>query len=222
MIKKILYSPFLQNLIFYISYFMISLLCYSTRLTVIGTDEIREREENKDGGLILLWHENLLMPIFACKNIGIYNMIALSRDGELIARFSEKYGFNMVRGSSRRGGAAALINAISTVKQGHIVAITPDGPIGPKHKIHKGALAIMQKTGAKFTCCGAAMKPQIEFKKSWDQHKIPTLFSKVVVYFSPFESIPEGLSDLEYHDFIRDKINQANQIAHDKLFGKDK
>jgi len=220
MLKKILHSEPVQNLIFYMAYFAITLLCKSCRYNCIGMENVDFILKNQ-GGVILLWHENLLMPIYSCWHKGIYAMIATSRDGELIARFVEKYGYKLVRGSTRRGGVVALANAINTVKNGNVVTITPDGPIGPRHIIQQGAMAILQKTQTPFVCCGCAISPQVVFKNSWDQHKIPYLFSKCQIYFSKPTYLPTEIehSEEDIKDFIKKEINKANEMAREIMNG---
>ena len=58
-------------------------------------------------------------------------MISYSRDGDLVAEAGGRVGINAVRGSSKRGGAAAALEMIDKVKAGASAFLAVDGPRGP-------------------------------------------------------------------------------------------
>ena len=47
-------------------------------------------------------------------------------------------GFETIRGSSSRGGQEALQSMISCIRSKRSVAVTPDGPRGPRHSVRPG------------------------------------------------------------------------------------
>lgn len=135
--------------------------------------------------IVAFWHGELLMQPFLYKRIRkggkISVMISEHFDGEIIAKIISHFGFKSVRGSSSRGGARVLIEAIKKLKEGEDVAITPDGPRGPRHSVAEGIVALAQKTNAKivvFNC-----KPSGYWSlKSWDKFVIPKPFSTLSFY----------------------------------------
>lgn len=135
--------------------------------------------------IVAFWHGELLMQPFLYKRIRkggkISVMISEHFDGEIIAKIISHFGFKSVRGSSSRGGARVLIEAIKKLKEGEDVAITPDGPSGPRHSVAEGIVALAQKTNAKivvFNC-----KPSGYWSlKSWDKFVIPKPFSTLSFY----------------------------------------
>ncbi len=76
-------------------------------------------------------------------------LISQHKDGEAITRTVEYLGIHSIRGSSSKGGAKALISAIKEIKAKNDVAITPDGPRGPRHSVADGIVAISKKTNAR-------------------------------------------------------------------------
>ena len=66
-------------------------------------------------------------------------------DGALIADTIENMGFRTIRGSSTRGGKEALLQMSRT--GGNDLAITPDGPKGPRHRVKNGLIYVAAKTG---------------------------------------------------------------------------
>jgi hypothetical protein len=109
-------------------------------------------------------------------------LASVSKDGEAVAAFIECFGVGAVRGSSSRGGARALVEMKRRVDAGEMMAITPDGPRGPRYHLNPGLLKLAQVTG------GVIMPVRIEYSrywelKSWDAFQIPKPFARVHVIF---------------------------------------
>jgi len=103
-----------------------------------------------------------------------------SGDGAIIAAVMKSFGLKSVRGSSSRRGATALLELAGTLKAGEDVAVTPDGPRGPRYKLGQGVVFLAQQTGA------GILPIHIEYSravrlKSWDRFMIPLPFAKVRV-----------------------------------------
>lgn len=154
-----------------------------------------EGEVLKEPFLLAFWHgESLFAPFAFKKTFGlpVKSIISDHKDGEIMRKTVEFFGIGSVRGSSRKGGAKALIGAIKSFKEGSCIAITPDGPKGPLHSIASGIVMLSQKLDANiivFTCC-----PQNYWQlKSWDKYKIPKPFSQIDFYYSA----PFKLTDLD-------------------------
>ena len=135
----------------------------------------------KSNFIIAFWHGELLFQPFLYKRIKkpkIAVMISDHFDGELIAKTISYFGFETIRGSSSRGAARVLLSALKKLEEGYEVAITPDGPRGPRHSIADGIVAIAKKSERPIvvfrTKCSASWR-----LKSWDRFEIPKPFSKV-------------------------------------------
>jgi len=135
-----------------------------------------------------LWHNRLLLISFALKKFLPQRpgagLISASRDGDLIADLTQRFGFKVVRGSSSRLGASALRELESVLASGRDVLITPDGPRGPAYELGPGIVFLAQRTGA------AVVPINMEFSScwrvnSWDGFILPRPFSRVRVIFGP-------------------------------------
>src|SRR5947199_9527679 len=82
-------------------------------------------------------------------------LIIRLRDGIYLAELSERWGYRVVRGSSRRGGEVGLLGLVRYLRQGGEVALTPDGPRGPAERMKPGALAAAQHANALVIAAGA-------------------------------------------------------------------
>src|SRR5947199_9857182 len=81
-------------------------------------------------------------------------LISRHRDGSYLAELSERWGYRVVRGSSRRGGEAGLLGLVRYLREGGEVALTPDGPRGPVERMKPGALAAAQPADAVVIAAG--------------------------------------------------------------------
>lgn len=143
-----------------------------------------------------LWHGRMVLCILAHLHEGIVTMASRSKDGEIIARWLLRNGYIPARGSTGKGGRAALIDMIHQVSAGHPAALTVDGPKGPPRVVQQGILGLARRTGAwilPFT--STSSRPW--FAKSWDSYLVPKPFSRCIVgYGEPFQ-IPADVPDAE-------------------------
>jgi len=158
--------------------------------------------------VIVFWHGELLMQPFNYQKFRKGNkvsaMISEHKDGEAITKTVKYLGIDSLRGSSTRGGIKALIGAIKELKAGNDVAITPDGPKGPRHSVADGIVAIAQKTKSKVFFCNVKTTKFWQFN-SWDKFVIPKPFGRIDFYISEAHS----LDDLEVEDaknLVRKKL----------------
>ncbi len=149
--------------------------------------------------IVTFWHGELLMQPFNYQKLKpkgkVSGIISEHKDGEAIAKTVEYLGIYSIRGSSTRGGTKALINAIKELKAGDDIAITPDGPRGPRHSIANGIVAISQKTNAKILAFNCKPTKYWQFN-SWDKFIVPKPFGTIHFYVSD----PFGVDSLELED----------------------
>lgn len=155
--------------------------------------------------ILSLWHGDLLMQAFnyrEFKQNGLVKVIVSEHsDGEIIRRTVESLGVGSLSGSSTRGGAKALLGAIKALQNGVDVAITPDGPKGPKHSIADGVVMIAQKTNSKIVCFGSRAS-KCWTMNSWDNFVIPKPFGTIDFFVGePFDI--DGLTLDEAKDKIK-------------------
>ena len=149
--------------------------------------------------IMACWHGELLMIPYAYlhyrKTPNVKLFISEHFDGELIAKTLNFFGFGTIRGSSTRGGAKALIQAIKEIKSGTDIGITPDGPKGPRHEVQDGIIAMAQKVKVKIVL--VEIKPSKYWQlNSWDKFIIPKPFGEI----NYFISNPIDIVDLELEE----------------------
>lgn len=148
-----------------------------------------------------LWHNRLLLISFVLKKFFPQRpgagLISASRDGDMIADVTRRFGFDVVRGSSSRMGASALLELSEVLASGRDVLITPDGPRGPAYELGPGIIFLAQKTGA------PVVPVNMEYSscwrvKSWDRFIIPQPFSKVRVIIGQSERIKSTSTEKQF------------------------
>ena len=148
-----------------------------------------------------LWHNRLLLISYILKRFAPHRpgagLISASRDGDLVADLTQRFGFDVVRGSSSRLGASGMLELTNVLASGRDVLITPDGPRGPAYKLGPGIVFLAQKSGA------AVVPANMEYSscwrlKSWDRFILPRPFSKVRVIFGPLYRVALTTTDEEF------------------------
>jgi len=113
------------------------------------------------------------------------------RDGRLVARGAEAFGYETVLGSSRRGGVTALRGVHRLLDQGVTVVITPDGPKGPRMRFKAGAVKAAEMTGAPLVALTGSARPRKIFA-TWDRFCLPLPFARGEIHFGPPVFVPRG------------------------------
>ncbi len=148
-----------------------------------------------------LWHNRLLLISYVLKRFAPHRpgagLISASRDGDLVADLTQRFGFDVVRGSSSRLGASGMLELTNVLASGRDVLITPDGPRGPVYELGPGIIFLAQKSSAlvqpinmEYSSCWRV--------KSWDRFVLPRPFAKVRVIFGPLHRVASTTTDEEF------------------------
>ena len=121
-----------------------------------------------------------------------------SKDGEMIAAFIGHFGIRAIRGSSSRGGAKSLVEMKRAIEDGYIMAITPDGPRGPRYTLGPGVVKLAQITHGVIMPIHITYSSYWKISKSWDGFMIPKPFAKVQITFDVLHNVPETATEEEF------------------------
>jgi lysophospholipid acyltransferase (LPLAT)-like uncharacterized protein len=146
MLKKILNQstliavPFLASVL--IKYFAITM-----RISYVNFEEAWRDWRSGRNVILAFWHGRLLMMPVMYRGCGVSVLVSQHKDGELIARTVKRFNIDSVRGSSTRGWLGGVRGLLNAVKRGKDIAITPDGPKGPKFNVQTGIIHLAKLTG---------------------------------------------------------------------------
>jgi lysophospholipid acyltransferase (LPLAT)-like uncharacterized protein len=167
---------------------LVTTLLRTARFELIAGQRI-ERDIVEAGvpAIYVLWHGRLLPCAYNWRGHGFGTLISQNRDGERITPMVEAWGYRVIRGSTSRGGTSALLSIVRALEGGVSVAITPDGPRGPREKMKLGPIRAAAKTGVPIVPV-AAGAVRAWYLGRWDRFLVP----------QPFTWIPVGLGEPHY------------------------
>ena len=175
--------------------------------------------------LYALWHDQTLMPI--TYRIGISKLddiiptnalVSKHQDGSVLTEIMKLFHLGAIRGSSSKGGAAAVRKLMETSKQGHIV-ITPDGPRGPRHKVKPGIVYLASATGMPIVVNANAVSRYWNIQGSWTNQVVPKPFSKVFLLTGTPIYVPADITREQmesYQALVESELEQL-QVYADRL-----
>ena len=174
---------------------VIRLLARTWRFHSINTEGYLALRRARQPFVFSLWHGDMLPLLYSHREEGVAVLISEHRDGELIARIVERFGFRTVRGSTSRNAGRALIGLVKALEDGLEIAVTPDGPRGPVHSYAPGAVVAAHRASTSIIPIGVAVSRSWRLR-SWDRFVIPKPFSRVTIaYGDPVQ--PRGKTTRE-------------------------
>jgi lysophospholipid acyltransferase (LPLAT)-like uncharacterized protein len=145
--------------------------------------------------IYLLWHEALVPLLWQHRHQKITIVVSEAREGQYLSDYAARIGYHFLSGSSTRGGARALLGAIRALSDG-CIAITPDGPRGPRREIKPGVVRAAQRAGAMILPLHATSHSGWHLN-TWDRMLLPKPFARIQVgYGEPF-AVTSGSTGLE-------------------------
>lgn len=146
MFKELKYTIML-NVLPPLIYLFLHILKMTCRIRYEYSPSFHAMWERGENVIVCFWHGRLLMMPFANRRGKGKVLISRHRDGEFIARVMRYFGLGTIRGSYRKGTVSSLREIIQDLKAGFDVAITPDGPKGPRFEVKKGIVELAKLTG---------------------------------------------------------------------------
>ncbi len=150
-------------------------------------------------------------------------MASASKDGELAAQASKRFGWIPVRGSSTRRGSEALMEMRTLLEKGHGGGLLVDAPTGPPYISKMGIIILAKRTGLPIVpvMWNADRSWRIS---SWDRSIVPKPFSNIVfLYGNSLIHIPRDASREECEAFRKDLDESLRQLMFqtDHFFHSD-
>ena len=167
--------------------------------------------------IFVLWHEYLLFSLFLRPHTDMAMVISQHQDAEILSHIAEFAGLETIRGSSNRGGVMALKAAISRGR-GVSLAITPDGPRGPRRQLAQGCIYLSSRLQIPIVPIGLGFDRPWRNRRSWDQFAVPRPGSRARAIMGPRIQVPPKLdrAQLETHRlWFEQQLNALTVAAED-------
>jgi len=197
------------------------LACIGWALIALWSRSVRSCFVNKEIPLRLkadgknfiyaFWHGRQFLLFHNHRDSGVVIPASESRDGEIQAGILKRFGFEVVRGSSKRKGDRALLGLVDGLRKGRDIALAVDGPRGPIFEVKQGVTYLAGKLNKPIVPVITSAKRYWILEKIWDKYLIPFPFTKgVIVYGEPI--VVHDISEGELESKRNELTNALNRV----------
>ncbi len=198
-------------------WWIVLLWCKSLRLTIVNEAKFDRLRSERKNFVVAFWHGSMFVGWFLHRPSAqgkISALVSQSNDGEYLSTILERWNYSMIRGSSHIGGKEAMQLMVDAVQSGSPLAITPDGPRGPRCEMKMGALRTAQRANVPLVLVGIAMEKKRNLR-SWDKFEVPMPFSRVAVHYSDPMMVPAELTGDPLDLFKKVMEAELNRLTRD-------
>jgi len=220
--KKLLKHFIVHQLLEFIAFIYIVFVKITSNIKYENIDSPKKYWQNKKPFILAFWHGQLMTFSYTWKINKKLNILASSHsDGRFGASIARYFKVNNIPISSDSNNLS-LRPIFKILNSNNYIAITPDGPRGPKEKVSEGIIKIAKISKVPIIPVGFGSSKNFCLK-SWDSFLITLPFSKCRIVWGDSITIPENLEDQEiatYKKIIEEKINECVKKAKENLYDK--
>jgi lysophospholipid acyltransferase (LPLAT)-like uncharacterized protein len=175
MLKKLLSLKPVQWLLMFLVYIYAILIYRTGKWSVEGSHEMASYVRQSRPFIWVFWHGRMFLMPWLARYYGIRPVVLASknRDGRLVSKWLSLNGFEVIYGSSSKGGSQAIREIWRHLAMGKIVVITPDGPRGPRYTIQSALIAIASRQQVPIFAVQVSSR-RARFLKTWDRFLLPS------------------------------------------------
>jgi lysophospholipid acyltransferase (LPLAT)-like uncharacterized protein len=199
----------------------VDLLCKSMKVTFKNKEVINNLEQQNKNFVLAFWHGQMLLAWYLHRNKKLTALISKSKDGDLLEKILKHWKYNVIRGSSSKGGDIALGIMVDSARNNESVVITPDGPTGPINRMKAGVVITAKKSKTPLILVAIGYKKK-RILKSWDKFEIPKFFSVANAVYSDPVYVDSDLSFTDISELILNCERKLNELQVDaNNFGRN-
>ncbi len=157
--------------------------------------------------VFLFWHEYIPFLFHLRPYCRLAMLLSHHVDAEWLAQAAELNGFGTVRGSTARGGTRALRELIRRAA-GQNLAITPDGPRGPRRRLAIGCVALSAHARIPLVPIGLGYARPWRIRRAWDQFAVPRPGTRARAMVGPRIVIP-ATADRTRLEIYRQRVERV-------------
>ena len=174
----------------WLAYWVIKILGRTIQFEEVNSEIPRSFWEKGVPAIGAFWHGRLLMMPIVYKGRKLSFLVSAHRDGQVVGKALERFGFQAILGSTTRKGFSGFKKMVKA--HGSDIAIVPDGPRGPRHQVQIGVIELAKLTGRAVVPLTFSASKRKVFN-TWDQFLLPYPFSKgVFIWGEPICVDPNG------------------------------
>lgn len=184
---------FRARIVAFIVWALMSLWSSTIRMRFLNRDIPERLTAEGKNFIYAFWHGRQFLLFYGHRRTGIIIPASESRDGEVQAQILKRFGFNVVRGSSKRKGDRALLGLVDGLRRGENIALAVDGPRGPLYEAKEGVTYLAGKLNKPIIPVATSARRYWILEKIWDKYLLPVPFTRgIVMYGEPI--IVNGIS----------------------------
>ena len=175
-------------------------ICLTWRKQLIGLAELDQRLLAGEKMILVFWHGKYfsLLPLLSHRDACVFT--SLSTRGDAIRDILERFGLRSVQ-LKDHGHEQSLELMRETLRHCNAAAIAVDGPLGPQHHVHRGAIQLASELGHVLVPVAVAGRPRRVIRRRWDHFEIPRFFARVCLVIGDSITVPAGLSKDDYQEW---------------------
>lgn len=214
--KAFLRSDFGQRAVAWAAAAWIRLVFRTTRWTIVDESHVSRLVATGRPFIVCFWHARMIpWPMFLRRHgFPVSMLISPHGDGRIIALAIAKLGVPTIEGSTFRDPMKALVDLVATLKGGTSIAITPDGPRGPRMRAAIGVVAAAQHAGVPILPLAYSTRRGLLFRKAWDRFLLPLPFDSGVARAGAPIEVPAQLNRETreaMRKLIEDRMNELTR-----------
>ena len=216
--RRITYSNGFVQFAAFLAYIVIYLYFRTLKVRYFFHPEFLKLDRNKV--FFGFWHgrQFLLIPGFGQWKITL--IADVSWAGEIQTCILQRFGYTVVRGSSKRKGVQALLHVKREAENGHAAAFALDGPSGPIYQAKPGILFLARKMQYPIIPVTTIAENGWRLKNTWCRYLFPKPFSKCYVAMGKPIWI-DGEDEEKLVQNLNRTMNQWTQVIDRKFDKRD-
>jgi lysophospholipid acyltransferase (LPLAT)-like uncharacterized protein len=193
--KNFIRKALASQVVGFLIYLYLSMVFVTSRRKFIFADEFNMEKFQNESSVYAFWHGRMsLMFFMRSKNKLVNIFISSHADGKIIGNVSKFFDINVIWGSSNKNPMGSVRNIFAALAKKECMAITPDGPRGPRFEINSAIAKIASKYNVPVIPMTFASSRRKIFS-SWDRFILPLPFSKLALIYGKPIKIPQSLTD---------------------------
>jgi lysophospholipid acyltransferase (LPLAT)-like uncharacterized protein len=167
----------------FVGWTLLSLWCRTLRITYVNKEIPDGLKAGGRNIIFAFWHGRQFLLFHTHRDLGAVIPASESKDGEIQAGILTRFGFEVVRGSSKRKGAQALLGLVDGLRRGRHIALAVDGPRGPLYEVKQGVTYLAGKLGKPIVPVITSAKRFWLLDRTWDKYLLPVPFTRAIVMY---------------------------------------
>ncbi len=208
----------MRGLLVWLLHVYLGLVWYSSRKVYVRQGLSRRLWNEGSGFLISCFHARILLQLYHWpRRRPVHCLVSPHGDGRLLAAFARLRGYGVVHGSSSRSreGLEAFRAMKRLARRGHALAVSPDGPRGPRQRVSRGIIRLAQHTGLPIVPVANASSRAKVLTGTWDRFRIPLPFSRIYMVWGEPLFVARDASETTLEALRRDLEETMNQLLCD-------